>query len=151
MATAGCSAVRIERELQLSDEFADRDLPHTRTIQRIVHDVNRDDSSGAWSPIEGPVDDTAAVLPVLAAVIERTEGRRTYLTKAEATFCGRLARATTLRPWTAFGLARAYLARQADGVETTDLDAFVAYFGRRVRTGSTTRSTVTRTLCPRAG
>lgn len=81
-------------------------------------------------------DDQAAplVLPVLAAVIEQTEGQRTTLTAEEASWILRIqGAAPDLRPWRCFLLARFYIATLAQDHATAGLDALVAFAPWRSR------------------
>jgi hypothetical protein len=102
--------------------------PDVRTVQRIVRQVRASDPSGPWSPANGELSDVRAVLDVLAAVIEHTEGRTISLTNGEALWVERLNRAAPgLPPLEAWRLARLYLARAARNDSTEDLDVLLAF------------------------
>lgn len=116
-------------------EFRDKDgvelsLPSTRTIQDIAKSWARD-ASGTWQLTDSGSDDVPIILDVLAAVIERSEGRIHSLTKNEAQLIPSLVKAgrDRLTPWVAYRLARFYLywtARESDDRELVTYLAFLA-------------------------
>jgi len=112
---------------QLQQEFGGSLIPHERTIRRRI---------GATSPSSGPSDlyrpmkdeDAALVLPVLAAVIIETEGRRTNLTVDEAERIAGIRRAANdLALFEVFRLARLYLLHERLEKGTQDIDAYLAF------------------------
>lgn len=125
-ADEGWSPAQIHRELGKRAEFASR-LPTLRTVQRYVSDRPYD-PSGTWSLEQAQPDELETLLPILAAVIERTEGRLTYLTNTEAQWLTRLGRvAADLGEWMLYRLARMYIRRKDAGEATDDLDAYLAF------------------------
>ena len=102
-------------------------VPTLRTIQRYVRALSAPDLSGQWSPFEGDPEDVAAVLPVLAAVLEKTEGRTQQLTREEAAQVARVCRAAPdIPPWEAYGLARAAVVAKWTKASTEGLDHYLA-------------------------
>lgn len=104
-------------------------VPPLRTVQAIARGATVIDESKSWKPNESAAEiDPALVLPLLAHVIEVTEGKRRHLTQAEA-------RLVTMVRWTAPGIdpklaytvARHYLIATADERELRALDAFLAF------------------------
>lgn len=107
----------------------DRRLPdHPKTIQRWIKAAfPAEDTSDGWAFTE-EVDTDPRVLSVLAAVIDRTEGRKQFLTQREASWVGSLAKvATGLEDWPLFRLATEYVYRRTHERDTRDLDAYLAY------------------------
>jgi hypothetical protein len=110
----------------LAAEFPDRPTPSARAVSDwIERGVIRGDPSGIWSLAGASPGEAARVLPVLAAVIERTEGRRTFLTTAEAAMVARVSEAAPdLPPWQTYQLAHRYIDA---GSATEDLDQLLAF------------------------
>lgn len=80
-----------------------------RTLSRRLR-LYRRDPSGPWTLGSADPGDVAVVMPVLAAVIELTEGRRTQLTIDEARISVSILRAfPQLKPLEAYMAAREYL------------------------------------------
>ena len=123
--TAG--EIRNELQRQVAAGKLRGEVPHLRTIQRHLAKSSHGPSE-TWAPEDVGQVEPALVLPVLAAVMERSGGRRQHLTRAEADRIATLRAAVPDLPeWSAFLLARLYLARRAQGRPTTDLDALVAF------------------------
>ena len=129
LAEKGVNAAQITRRLELDARFADGRLPAERTVQDIVRGLAAPrDESGRWTFNEADPDDAALILPVLAAVIQETEGRRTYFTRAQAEFIGRIRRlAPELDGFRVYRLARLYLFFEARGEPARDVEAFLAF------------------------
>lgn len=123
-AIEGWGPSQIERKLLASD-FADRAVG-IRTIQAIRTDALRRDSSGAWSSAVASAEELAAVLPVLAWLLERTAIRG--LTVAEASALLTLTSyAPDLPVGSRFWVARRLAAARESGGPTTDLDQYLAF------------------------
>ena len=121
----GYDAKQISNYLEVSEDFAMR-APSLRTVQRIVS--GRGIKAGPfWSAASSSTAEEAkAILAVLAAVIEETQGRVALLTREEAHIIIVLREsAAGLSDWDLYRLAREYIDRQSVGV-TDDLDAFLA-------------------------
>lgn len=117
---------QIERELERDSKLQGR-LPSSRTVQMIVKEARPADPSGPWSLADAEAAEAALVLPVLATVVAKTRGGRTWITQAEAEWLVKLRGAySDLEPWEAFRLARLYMQRVEDRRETLDLDLFLA-------------------------
>lgn len=105
----------------------DPDRPSVRTIYRIIEDVRPPDPSGTWKPLQSPVS-AGLVLPILAAVVEVTSGRRAHLTNDEA---GRVEAlrdaAPDLPPWETYVLARAYIGCDFQKKDSGPLDMVLAF------------------------
>jgi len=123
-AVLGTSAAQIHA--QLVDEFGEW-VPSVRTVQDIVKEVKVHDSSDRWSLVNSDPGTVGIVLPVLAAVIRRSKGRR-FLTTAEARWVVRVRKAAPDLPAIAiYQLARLYMQRQESGHSVADLDSFLAF------------------------
>jgi hypothetical protein len=96
------NAAEIQRELERRAEetppaFPVAVLPNLRTIQRILRDLTpRDDTR--WSFADANEEDAGLVLPVLAAMIEESEGRRRWLTQSEARWILKIRRVDLAEP-----------------------------------------------------
>ncbi len=113
----------------LATLFRDREPPSRRTIQGRVRELLPPDPSETWRLREAD-DDAELVLSVLHAVIERTEGRCSHFTLAEAEIISQIHRAAPdLSPWDVYEQARLYLAADAreDGEAIKGLEAHLAY------------------------
>ncbi|MGE0541497.1 MAG: helix-turn-helix domain-containing protein [Dehalococcoidia bacterium] len=130
------TATQIYRQLEQREELRGR-LPTVRTVQTIVKDVRPRDTSAAWSlAIAGP-DEAAAVLPVLAAVVESTRGEVRTLTQREAGWIAKLrAVAADLPARETYRLARLFIAREDRSEPSADLDLFIAFAPWRNRQAS---------------
>lgn len=134
LALQGRSAAQIHRELDRQEEFWRR-LPTLRTVQRVVKEITPRDSSGVWrladSPLlaeRSPNSDAALIMPVLAEVIERTEGKRKHLTRSEAAWVARVRTISpTLDMWNSYMLAVAYVRTTELKASTESLDVLLAY------------------------
>ena len=101
--------------------------PALRTVQRVIADVTPKDAL-PWQLRDADPDDAALLLPVLAAAIERTEGRVRQVTRGHAEWIVRLRRASPEMPlYTAFALARIYVAQVERGLPTTMFDELLAF------------------------
>lgn len=116
------NAAEIHRKVH---EAFPKDAPVEKTVQNIVSS-RRPDETGAWEPtVAAPDIDAALVLPLLAHVIEVTEGKRRHLTLAEARLLTAVRTAApTIAPAAALALAREYISATTP---TYDLDAFLAF------------------------
>ena len=103
-------------------------IPHIRTIQRIVRENTPQDPSAPWQLAEASGGDAALVLPVLAAMIEVSEGRLKALSTAKAEWIVKLRRvADDLPLWAIYELTIKYMLRRERHNPTDDLDAFLAF------------------------
>lgn len=132
LAASELSAGAIHRRLELeasSEEagFGLNDVPSRRTIQNIVAEHTPKDETEWWLLKDAEDDQATLVLPVLATIIEKTEGRRTYVTQDEAKWIVRIRTATPdLDLWTVYTLALAYMLGPEGGTKD-NLDAFLAF------------------------
>lgn len=102
-------------------------LPSARTVQEIVKRARPADPSAPWSLADAEPSTVPLVLPVLAAVVARTQGQRNYVTRGEAEWLAKLRGAyPDLDPWQAYRLARLYMARVERRDATLDLDLYLA-------------------------
>ncbi len=105
------------------------DAPSRRQIERYKVEVTPRDTSDPWSLSE-EVDrhGCALVPPVLAAVIEKSSGRRNHITIEEAKWVIRIRLAAPdLDPWDVWLIARTYMRRQQQEKSATDLDHFLSF------------------------
>jgi hypothetical protein len=111
--------------------------PDIRTVRERFRQLSPPDDSGTWALAEhnpkhpeaepSPAE-VAAVMPVLAEVAHRTEGRVAQLTRRQAKLICRVrAAAPTLAPWFVYRVALAYQRREAEEKPTEDLDLMLAY------------------------
>lgn len=115
---------------RITEDFADcgTDMPALRTVQDRVKRLRVPDTSGRWVFAEADPGEAGPVLESVAAVIEQTDGRIRQVTRAEATWIGRLAVARpTLPPFERWFLARFYLTRTANNDPVGDLDSYLAF------------------------
>ena len=128
LALKNWGATQIHTHLERQETLADRKLPTVRTVQRIVAGLSPRDSSGPWHIQDADSGEARLILDVLAAVVTETEGRKFQLTRAEADWTIRIRRAATNIPtWETWMAARFYMAREAAGEETADLDCLLAF------------------------
>lgn len=100
--------------------------PSLRTVETWYRKLSPPDVTGAWSFTEA--DEPELVLPVLAALISETRGRRKELTNAEAEWIAKICGAAPgIDPWYAYILARLYMLRKQAGLTSLDIDAYLAY------------------------
>ena len=132
MAASELSAGAIHRRVELEARsgeagFGLDDVPSRRTIHNIVAEHTPKDETERWLLKDPEGDEATLVLPVLATIIEKTEGRRTYLTQDEAEWIVRIRRATPdLDLLKVYTLARAYMLGPEGGM-TDDSDAYLAF------------------------
>lgn len=127
LALQGRFAAQIHRELDRHEEYRGR-VPTLRTVQRVVKEITPRDPSGVWSLSGSPDIDATLVMPVLAEVIERTEGERKHLTRSEAGWIAKIREvAPALDLWHCYMLAVAYVRATEMKASAEGLDAFVAY------------------------
>lgn len=117
------NAAEIERELSSKGRRVD-----IRTIRARVKEYTVEDPSGRWTLAGSPGALAALILPVLAAVIENSEGHISHLTNAQAAWIVKVRRAAPdLSPWGAFCIAAYYRIRQHRNEPTADLDLLLAF------------------------
>jgi len=105
-------------------------IPDERTIRRRITERRPPDPHDPWTLATTKGDKAARLLPVLRAVLERTEGRTKGFSKATAEWVVRVRRAAPdLDPWYAYRIALAYQ-RRTD-LDTEDLDILLAFTPRR--------------------
>ena len=117
-----------EAEVELIQRYSDR-APSLRQLQRYKIECEPRDASAHWSLSE-EVDryGCSLVPPVLAAVIEKSSGRRDYITIEEAKWVIRTQLAAPdLDPWNVWLVARAYMRRHQQEASTADFDHFLAF------------------------
>jgi len=104
-------------------------VPSLRSVERVVAAMAAEDPSVPWRLADADAlepEDRRVVLGALAELVQRSEGRRTTLTNAEATWVARLyAVAPELPPWDLLRLAHEYLGRGKE--PTDDLDVLLAF------------------------
>lgn len=128
LALMNWGATQIHTHLERQEALVDRKLPTVRTVQRIVAGLAPRDSSGPWHIQDADSGEARLILDVLAAVVTETEGRKSQLTRTEADWTVRIRRAATNIPtWETWMTARFYMAREAAGEETVDLDCLLAF------------------------
>ena len=110
----------------LVERFTAGRAPKLRTVQRWV--AQKSDPSGAWRFADADAEDAALLLPVLAALISETRGRRKELSNAEAERVAKICGAAPgVDPWYAYVLARLYMLREQANMASPDIDAYLAY------------------------
>ena len=106
------------------------DLPEPRTIRRRVAELVAAEGTEIWSVRDADPQDVALVLPVLAHLIESSEGRTT-LTKHRGEWIARIRRAAPDIPeWQALALSSEYLRAfgpRGDEDLARAADVFLAY------------------------
>ncbi len=133
MAASELSAGAIHRRLELEARsgeagFGLDDVPSRRTIHNIVAEHTPSDDTDPWELADAKADEAALVLPVLAAIIEKTEERRSYVTQAQAQWIVRIRRAAPdLNAWIVYLIALNYMACAEHGVPHNHLDAYLAF------------------------
>jgi hypothetical protein len=121
------SPTRIKEMLGADPQFQGRKLPATKTIGRILKDLPEEEGKELRLASRSAAD-ASLLLPVLRALIENTDGAVTTLTEKESARVLWLRRiAPGLDPWSAYRLARFYMARDAQKEKTEDLDIFLAF------------------------
>lgn len=120
-------ARELERRIDAGGLPESAAVPSEKSIRRRLADRT---PSALWGGLAASSGSAASlVLPVLAAAVERTQGRRFWLTEREAHWIVKLRQAAPdLPPWWAFYLAsRKYIVRQDHGELTQDLDLLLAF------------------------
>ena len=106
----GYGPAEIERKMGEDPSFRGR-VPKLRTVKKYAALAKRGPASEPWSLIDAPADELPAIVPVVAAVIERSEGRVRNVSKREAAIVARILRAAPkVPPWDAYRLARRVVA-----------------------------------------
>jgi hypothetical protein len=114
----------------LLERFPSTNVPSARTIRDIVKERRSPEPSAgdAWSPITADTSEAAQVMPVLAAVIAQTSGKRWQLTKEQAALIARIhGVAPDLPPWSTYVLANAYAATERSSAPVVPLDVLLAF------------------------
>ncbi len=102
--------------------------PSQRTIRKHLGRMRPRDESYAWNLVDS--NDAAArlILPVLASVIENTEGRRRWLSIEEARLVRKIRNAApSIDPFDAYRVAHQYQLRAANEADSSDLDILLAF------------------------
>jgi hypothetical protein len=121
------SPTRIREMLGADPQFQGRKLPAAKTIGRILKDLPEEEGKELRLASRSAAD-ASLLLPVLRALIKHTDGAVTTLTEKESARVLWLRRiAPGLDPWSAYRLARFYMARDAQKEKTEDLDTFLAF------------------------
>jgi len=100
MARGWTNAAEIKHELERrfpAQDPAKVIVPNRRTIQRVLGDFAARDET-TWSLADADAEDAALVLPVIAAMIEESEGRRQSITQGEARWIVKIRRADLAEP-----------------------------------------------------
>jgi hypothetical protein len=106
----GFGPAEIERQMGDDPSFRGR-VPKLRTVKKYAALAKQGPASEPWSLVEAPADELAAIVPVVAAVIEQSEGRVRNVSKREAAVVSRILRAAPkVPPWDAYRLARRIVA-----------------------------------------
>lgn len=101
--------------------------PAVRTVYRIIEDAMPPDPSGSWAPLRSAIS-PGLVLPVLASVVEATDGRHASLTNAEAERIETLREAAPDLPLLeTYVLAQAYVAADSQRADSEPLDMLLAF------------------------
>lgn len=123
------NAAEICRYLERKFEGTNVPVPSERSIRNLVRELVPPDPSGPWVPGEGDPEEDALVLETAAEWVRRTRKRRwPKLTQERARWIAWVRRGwPDLDPVIAFVVAEDYRARRANEMDTTDLDAFLAF------------------------
>lgn len=126
----GYSPIQIHRSLgDMKAKGKIGRVPHIKTVRRIARSPVRDDS-GPWTLAEADGEEAALVLPVLAAVMQRTEGRVTGFTTKQAEWVQKVRQAAPdLPPWHVWQAAMSYFHAVGKGREVgvLSLNALLAF------------------------
>ncbi len=102
----GYGPAEIQRRLARDHTMSDR-LPGPATIKKYAARAKPEAIVDPWRLGVAEPDEVAAIVPIIAAVVDRTAGRVRQVSKREAVLLTRLVRAApTLDPWDAYRLAR---------------------------------------------
>jgi hypothetical protein len=113
---------------RLPDLVGEANVPSSRVVQGIARRVTPRDTSEDWGVASDPREDAGVLLPFLAELLPATDGHIRTLTQKEAEMIARLLRAVPDLPaFTAYHLARDYMARTEHGQASADLDAYLAF------------------------
>ncbi len=124
----GFGPAAIERNLKADPGLVQKGIPHIKTIQAIARENTPADPSAPWQLGEAGGEDAAIILPVLAVLIEASDGQLKAISNARAEWIMRLRHvAEDLPPWTIYQLAHVYMLRNERQDTTDDLDAFLAF------------------------
>jgi hypothetical protein len=110
--------------------FVSAKLPDERTIRRRIAERRPPNPQDPWTLAEADGDEGALILPVLAALMERTEGRVAGFTREQAQWVVKVRRAAPdLEPLHAWEVAFAYQGAVQQGREAdrASLDALLAF------------------------
>lgn len=123
----GWWAAAIHRKLTDDQRFRGR-VPEPRTIQNLVRQATPRDPSGVWVLAEATAENARLVLPVLAEVLRRTDGRKSHLTRGEGDWISRLGGAVPDLPgWWVYELAHRYMRRLSRELPTSPFDELLAF------------------------
>lgn len=111
---------------RLNERFGLSETPVLRTVENIAREVTPHDTSEAWRLATADPPAAAIVLPMLAELLESSEGRIQSVSRREAEWIVRLRGAVhDLPAIDAYKLARDYLARGERNEDTADLDRYL--------------------------
>lgn len=118
----------VEIEEYLRRQFPHLAIPSDRTIRALVKEVAPPDPSAPWVPGDDPEED-ALILEAAAEWVRRSKKRKwPKITQDRARWIAWVRRGwPDLDPVIAFVVAEDYRARRANDMDTTDLDAFLAF------------------------
>lgn len=121
------SAAEIHR--RLVDEFGDTNqVPSVRTVQDVARELRAPKKFVPWSFAMSSPEDAALILPVYAAVTERTIEEYPTLDESEAEWIVSICKVVPDLPaYATYEVAWAYLVRQRRDRPTEDLDLLLAF------------------------
>lgn len=103
-------------------------VPDFRQFQEHIVAVQRSLKSESWSLTVQTAYQARLIMPVLAAIIERSDGQRLTLTQLEAAKVAMiLDAASDIPPYWAYWLAHKYIDREERHIPTASLDALLAF------------------------
>jgi hypothetical protein len=128
----GWTPVQIERDLKhlvaTDPRWKGIKVPVLRTIQRIHKRAQPSYDSEPWAVEDADPSDARVVLDYLADAVEVTTGRVAEITRGEAEWVARLRALGSPLPFPELRrLISTYRDRLERGIDTGDLDAFLAY------------------------
>jgi len=144
---AGFMPAEIHRRLARDPLFMGR-APKLGVVKKYAARAATEPITDPWrlcsrKPVQ--LDEIATVPPVIAAVVERTQGRVRQVTRHEATIVARLVRAADdIGPWDAYRLAQRLISRPEDEPDV------LLYLGARPWRGEAERERYERLAGPNA-
>ena len=113
--------------LQALPEFRGR-CPSLRTVRKRLGRMRPRDESSAWNVADSDDATARLILPVLASVIENTDGRRRWLSIEEARLVRKIRTvAPSIDAFDSYRVAHQYQLRAANEADSSDLDILLAF------------------------